>query len=394
MVTVFTPIFNRAYIITQLYESLLRQTSFDFEWLIIDDGSTDEVEVLINEWIRKKNTPFLIRFFRQENGGKHRAINKGVKLAKGNAFFIVDSDDYITENAIEWINAHWKEIADDDKFAGLSGLKQKITGEITGNSAINFKIYVDATNLERNEYNLQGDKAEVYKTNILKKYPFPEFSDETFVTEDTVWNRIAYDGYKIRWYNEVIYICEYREDGLTKNIMTVTQKSPKGHALYLAGQNIYEGWSRDKYLEICSQHYASCFDKVSIKEISEIFFLSEKETEIVIADVSHKCKIMKQFIAENNISSVVLYGYGNWGRQAYKYFNYVGGKVDYVIDRRAREIFDVPAFLPDDLLPAADNIIITMKKDIEQTYYQLKQKNLFRNIFIWSRIMRKVDEDA
>lgn len=392
MVTVFTPIFNRANIITQLYESLLRQTSFDFEWLIIDDGSTDGVEALINEWIRKKNMPFEIRFFRQQNGGKHRAINRGVKLARGDAFFIVDSDDYITDSAIEWINAHWKEIADDDEFAGLSGLKAKFDGELIGDGEISFQSYIDATNLERSNYHLEGDKAEVYKTGILKKYPFPEFSGEKFVTEATVWNKIAYDGYKIRWYNKVIYLCEYRGDGLTQNIVSVTQKSPRGHAVYLAGQCIYENWSRNKYIEICLHHYETCFDKVPASELREILGLSEREAELAFGGIICKCKSLKYFLAENGITSTALYGYGCWGKQAYKYLNYVGISVEYVIDRRGREISDAPAFLLSDSLPVANNIIIALKDDTEYVYQILKKKGLFHNIFVWADIVEYMNK--
>ncbi len=96
MITIFTPVYNRAHTMNQLYQSLLRQTSFNFEWIIVDDGSTDHTAELVEGWRNIKN-PFFIGFLQQDNGGKHRAINKGVQLAKGEAFFIVDSDDYLTD---------------------------------------------------------------------------------------------------------------------------------------------------------------------------------------------------------------------------------------------------------------------------------------------------------
>lgn len=140
-----------------------------------------------------------IQYVQQPNGGKHRAINKGVSIANGDAFFIVDSDDYLTDNAIELIEAWWKDIAGDDKFAGVSGLRASEDIDIIGGVPA-FNQYVDATNLEREEHGLNGDKAEVYKTAILKRYPFPEFEGETFLTENVVWDKIANDGYLIRWY--------------------------------------------------------------------------------------------------------------------------------------------------------------------------------------------------
>ena len=98
MVTIFTPTYNRAYIIGKLYGSLLEQTDRNFEWLIVDDGSTDNTRELIGSFIREDRIS--IRYFRQENGGKHRAINRGVREAAGELFFIVDSDDQLTPEAV------------------------------------------------------------------------------------------------------------------------------------------------------------------------------------------------------------------------------------------------------------------------------------------------------
>ena len=99
-VTVFTPTYNRAYILGDLYHSLQRQTCMDFEWLIVDDGSADDTKALVASWQGEEN-PFPIRYVYQENGGKCRAINRGLKEADGRLFFTVDSDDYLTDDAIE-----------------------------------------------------------------------------------------------------------------------------------------------------------------------------------------------------------------------------------------------------------------------------------------------------
>ena len=100
-ITIFTPTYNRDYIIINLYKSLLIQTLKDFEWLIIDDGSTDNTELLVSSFI--KDNKINIRYIKQQNGGKHRAINKALEEAKGELFFIVDSDDQLVDNAIERI---------------------------------------------------------------------------------------------------------------------------------------------------------------------------------------------------------------------------------------------------------------------------------------------------
>jgi len=100
-ITVFTPTYNRAYILNRLYESLKKQSSKSFLWLIIDDGSTDNTEELVNAWIRENIIE--IRYYKQENGGKQRAHNKAVELCDTELFICVDSDDYLTENAIEGV---------------------------------------------------------------------------------------------------------------------------------------------------------------------------------------------------------------------------------------------------------------------------------------------------
>ncbi len=214
MITIMTPTYNRAYILPKTYESLKNQTSFDFEWVIVDDGSKDDTEQLVGEWIKTESN-FVIVYKKQENGGKHRAVNAGVKLAKYDYFLILDSDDTLTPDAVEKMHSWIADIEGLDGFAGVSGMKGYDNAAPVGK---NIRVsYIDATNLERKKYGLLGDKAEVYKTEILKQYPFPEFEGENFIRESAVWDHIAKDGFKIRWFNDIIYICDYIEDGLTKN---------------------------------------------------------------------------------------------------------------------------------------------------------------------------------
>ena len=229
MVTVFTPLYNRADIVESLYNSLKRQTVKDFEWLVIDDGSTDNPKEKFDVWI-KENNGFEIRFYRVENGGKHRAINKGVKLAKGELFFISDSDDYLPDNAIELVEKIDSGIEDKTGFAGFSGIIKSPSGELFGTTFEG--DYVDATSLDREKYGVSGDKSEVMYTEVMKKYPFPEIENENFITEDIVWSRMAADGYKIRWTNEFIYVAEYLEGGLTMQGREKFKKNPIGYTMY------------------------------------------------------------------------------------------------------------------------------------------------------------------
>ena len=228
--TIFTPVYNRGKYVSRLFDSIDEQTVKNFEWIIINDGSTDNTDEEIRKNIARKKRKFDIEYIKVKNGGKPRAINKAVQLAKGKYFFIVDSDDWLVPNAVELINDWCNDIEQDsnfEKFAGVSGLREYPNEQINGGNG-NGKLVIDATNLERRKFNLGGDKAEVYKTDLLKKYPFKIFKNENFITEGTVWNRIAADGYVIRWHMIPIYVGDYLSDGLTKNSLKRDANNFKG----------------------------------------------------------------------------------------------------------------------------------------------------------------------
>ncbi len=228
-VTVFTPTYNRAKLLPTLFNSLKNQTIKDFEWVIVDDGSTDDTESVVADFLNDE-CGFPVIYEKQSNGGKHRAINRGVKLASGKLFFIVDSDDYLTDDAIETV-IKWESELPAGKWAGVAGLD----GYIGKHDAIGTSFdgdYKDATSAERSLYNIGGDKAEVVYTKILADYPFPEFDGEKFITESAMWLAIARDGYKFRWYNKIIYKCEYLEGGLTDNYEKLLKDNPFGYLYY------------------------------------------------------------------------------------------------------------------------------------------------------------------
>lgn len=381
MITIFTPVYNRAYIINNLYQSLRRQTCKDFEWIVIDDGSQDNIIEIVNKWIKEDKNFFPIHFYSVKNGGKHRCINIAIKLAKGEAFFIVDSDDYITDDAIEWIGDKWKAIQDDAGFAGIAGLIMLKNGKLTGAGKLTFKEYVDATNLERSKYSLDGDKAEVYKTELLQKYPFPEYDNENFVTEAAVWNKIAYDGYKIRWFNKTIYICDYLEDGLSKNIQTVIESNPRGWARYLADCNIYEGWNRAQYIEACRHHYEKCFDRVSLNELACIWRLDSVETGEIDSFIKDKLDKIDFFMIKNNIVDFAIYGYGIWGRKFQRYLKDLGLKERFIIDKNVKFAKGCQIFSLNDDFPNVDNIIICVKNGIDEIKEEIYKKNVDVKIF-------------
>lgn len=234
-ITVFTPTFNRAYRLKNLYESLRLQTYKDFEWLVIDDGSIDATRNLVEDWIQKKELN--IRYFFQDNSGKHVAINNGIQRAKGEYFFIVDSDDKLPEDSLETIDniIHQnKELV----LGGVVGRKAYFNGEIVGSSDT-FEYLLSNTIEIRYKHFVQGDLAEVFRTNVLKKFPFPVFENEKFCPEALVWNRISRQ-YDFVYFNKPIYYCEYLDDGLTKKNVEIRIKSPLTAMLHYSELEKYD----------------------------------------------------------------------------------------------------------------------------------------------------------
>lgn len=222
-ITVFTPTYNRAYAITALYFSLCRQTFSDFEWLIVDDGSRDETAATVAGFISEGK--IAIRYILQENGGKHRAINRGVAEARGELFFIVDSDDFLVDTALERIVYHFDSVKNDSDFAGVSGLRVAPSGEKIGGEESWAVLDCNALDF-RYKYKSNGDMAEVVRTSVFKEFLFPDIKGEKFCPEAVVWNRLARE-YKFRHFYEKIYVCEYLPDGLTAKINKLRVKNPQ-----------------------------------------------------------------------------------------------------------------------------------------------------------------------
>lgn len=235
-ITVFTPTYNRAYILHNLYESLRRQTFHDFEWLIIDDGSIDNTEELVRGWIAEENK-FPIRYYKVPNGGKCRAINRALELAQGELFFTVDSDDYLTDDALEKV-ARWSwELPQTEKYCGFAG-NLGATEKDTPNTLFE-EQYREGTALDRYKM-IDGERAMVFFTDVHRRYLYPVFNGEKFMTEAVAWNRMAVDGYKMRFYNDIIWIYEYKEDGLTKAGSRLFLNNPRGYGLWLREKAKFE----------------------------------------------------------------------------------------------------------------------------------------------------------
>lgn len=242
MITIFTPTYNRAYLLNNAYHSLLLQTKIDFEWIIVDDGSTDSTEELISEFISQNKIN--IRYIRQQNKGKHFAINRGVEVAKGELFLILDSDDVLPERALDIICKKYLKNQKDINFGGVAGRKAYFDNTVVG-SKNDFKdLFSNALDI-RYKHNLRGDLAEVFKTSVLREFPFPEIENEKFCPEALVWNRIA-QKYNLLYFNDIIYKCEYLPDGLTSKITKIRMESPLASMLAYSELSTYKIPFREK----------------------------------------------------------------------------------------------------------------------------------------------------
>lgn len=224
-ITILTPTYNREKLLHKLYKSLCNQKDKDFEWIVVDDGSNDNTDEYI-ETIQKK-ADFPIRYYKKNNGGKHTALNYGCQYVKTKLVFIVDSDDTLTDDAILTIQRIYEKYKDEGDLCGFSFLRGKSNGGYLSTSGVPEdgmkESYVEC----RINREIGGDMAEVWYTHCLKEYPFPEFKDEKFLGEDIVWIQMS-KTYKMRFFNKVIYISDYLEEGLTNNRRRHNINSPNG----------------------------------------------------------------------------------------------------------------------------------------------------------------------
>ena len=225
MITVLTPTFNRGGGLQSLWDSLQKQTVKDFEWLVVDDGSTDGTKNLITQLQEKSDFP--IRYIYKNNGGKHTALNVGIQTICSELIFIVDSDDCVTDDAVEAILKIHQKYRSQNNICGYAFLRAFPDGKVNGKKFdVDEEIgsYID---VRVNGDDTGADKAEVFKTHCLKEFPFPEYPNEKFLGEDLVWVRMARK-YEMVHINKAIYVGNYLEDGLTNNRRKHNIASPVG----------------------------------------------------------------------------------------------------------------------------------------------------------------------
>lgn len=224
--TIFTPTYNRAHLLPKIYQSLCIQKYKDLEWLVIDDGSYDNTEEVINSFILESIFP--IRYIKQENGGKHRAFNKAIKEADSEWFVCVDSDDPLLPDAIKNMDKAISIINEKKEVAGIVGICFTPSGNKMGN--VPDKYVFSDTIESRDKYHFQCEP-EIYRLSILKNYEFPEFKGEKFITEAVLFDRLTVK-HKLLYTNLPMQVKEYLQGGLTDKQLVIRCKSPNGTLTY------------------------------------------------------------------------------------------------------------------------------------------------------------------
>jgi glycosyltransferase involved in cell wall biosynthesis len=225
--TVFTPTFNRGYILQRCYESLTRQSCKDFLWMVIDDGSTDNTKHLVEKW--SKENKISIRYIYQENQGMHGAHNTAYENINTELNVCIDSDDYMPDTAVEKITTFWAEYGSKE-VSGFVGLDATSNNNILGTllpsnlkSATLFDLY--------QKYGVKGDKKLVYRSELTKRYSYPIFDEEKYVGLTYKYFMIDKE-YELLLMNEVLCYVEYLEDGSSLNMLYQYRRNPKGFAFF------------------------------------------------------------------------------------------------------------------------------------------------------------------
>lgn len=229
MFTVVTPTFNRLPLLRRCFESLIRQTCTNFEWLVVDDGSTDGTGAAVALW--REEASFPIRILEKENGGKHTAVNKALDVDLRKFVLLLDSDDMLADDAIELLHdlveTH-RELA----FAGVIGNCHSLTDRSVIGRAMPIGLTLTTGRELRERWGITGDTLRIYASEVIRRFRLPEFAGERFVPENVLFDRIDRDGLLLVAHG-VLSLCEYQEHGLSAGIMRHRARSPLGFAASL-----------------------------------------------------------------------------------------------------------------------------------------------------------------
>ncbi len=242
-ITVFTPTYNRVASLPRCFECLKKQTYKNFEWIIIDDGSTDGTDKLV-ESFKSENPFFELTYIYQENRGKHTAKNIAAKLAKGEFFITLDSDDACTDDALEVFLSEWEKIPEADRngYYGISCRSSDLEGNIHGTPMT--CEYIDSNDLDfKMKHKIKGELWGMVRTDVVREFPSPEEKGFKFYPENIIWNRVGRK-YKARYINKAL---RYYINDQTNAVTNVKRKKPSKEKYCMHLHYINECWDYHKY---------------------------------------------------------------------------------------------------------------------------------------------------
>ena len=238
--SIITPTYNRASFLNEIYLNLLNYESDIFEWIIIDDGSTDTTRQLVDNF--EKNFPIIYKY--QPNSGKHIAVNIGLNIVSNQYTVILDSDDLPLTNAFNIIISLFNNL--DDNIVGIAVNMCNNEGSMIGKFKTSH-IFVDTIYNAYLTNKVDGDKWFIWKTNFIRNYKFPIFENEKFVPEGLLFNRISRDNSKIKFYPEILLNARYQSDGYSKNIKKLKFKNFNGFSNFYLENIFSNSISPNKY---------------------------------------------------------------------------------------------------------------------------------------------------
>lgn len=233
IISIVTPTYNRAHTLPRLFTSLVAQQQLGFEWVVVDDGSTDGTRALVEAW--QADALFPVRYLHQLNGGKHVALNTASQAAVCDWVFIVDSDDCLTPDAVAFICTQL-ELHNDAGYSGLCFRRGNLEGEIIGRPLGNVQQATQAMHPTEAGKFYAGDLAYVFAKKHLLAHPFPVFPEERFVPELFIWNKIGDQAPVLYHHHRVLYLTEYLAEGYSANFKSNLKRNPKGFGIYYRDQ--------------------------------------------------------------------------------------------------------------------------------------------------------------
>lgn len=293
-VTIFTPTYNRDQYISNLFRSLQNQTVMPVEWIVIDQGE-DRTEELVKGFQKEVSFPVVYKRLVGERGIS-RAFNLMMDIASGDLVMKVDDDDTLTPDAIEAIIGIESTIMDRGSFAGVSGLRQYPDGKVIGGEWTHEVDWIDCTNLERDKYQLNGDKAEAYYLKVLREYgPIPTVAGEYFTWEAVLWDRIAHAGKKIRWCNRKIYCTEYLPGGATNTRVEARKKNFFTYSIFVSERMKYTEIPFLSRLKLCCRYFELLREmKISFRKVKPYF-----QDNLSVAYLGYLGSFLTKYIPQN-----------------------------------------------------------------------------------------------